>query len=449
MSAITSTGLGSGLDINGMVTKLVAAEGQAPTARMTATGTKLQTDLSSLGLLKSALANFQTSVQALKNVPTFQGHTATSSNTASFTATADNTAVPVNYPVVVEALAQSDIKRSAAFASDSTPVGADTLTINLGSKNFQVTTSEATTLAGLRDLINQATDNPGIQATIIKVSNTDSRLVLSSSVLGATNFIGVSTALPNLATASLTSVQTAADARFSITGGATPLLLTRSSNTISDAIPGVNLSLIKEDPAGGNLTVALDKSVARSSIDNFITAYNALNSTITSLSSYNATTKTAGPLFSDSALLSVQNQIRQALSTTLPGAATGFSSLVDIGITKDKSGVLSLDPTKFTNAVTTNFAAVSTLFTSTNGVAVKLNTVLTNALSTGGTISAREVGVNNKLAALAKQQAALKDTLAASQARYLKQFNAMDTIMSKFQSTSSFLTQQFYNNSTN
>jgi flagellar hook-associated protein 2 len=444
MSAITSTGLGSGLDINGMVTKLVAAEGQAPTARLTATGTKLKTDLSSLGLLKSALANFQTSVQVLKNVPTFQGHTATSSNTASFTATADNTAVPVNYPVIVEALAQSDIKRSATFASDTALVGTGTLAINLGAKNFNVTTSAATTLAGLRDLINQATDNPGIQASIIKVSDTDSRLTLSSSVPGATNTIGISTTtLPNLAT--LTPVQTAADAKFSVGG----LSLTRSSNTISDAIPGVTLSLVKLDPTGGNLTIDVDKSAARSSIDSFITAYNALNSTITSLSSYNATTKTAGPLFSDSALLSVQNQVRQALSTSISGGVAGFSSLVDIGITKDKSGVLSLDATKFTKAVTTNFAAISTLFTSSNGVAVKLNNVLTSALATGGTISARETGVNNKIAALAKEQTALNVTLAASQARYLKQFNAMDNIMSQFQSTSSFLTQQFYKSSTN
>jgi flagellar hook-associated protein 2 len=449
MSAITSTGLGSGLDINGMVTKLVAAEGQAPTARMTAAGTKLKTDLSSLGLLKSALANFQTSVQALKNVPTFQGHTATSSNTASFTATADSTAIPVNFPVVVDTLAQSDIKRSAAFASDTALVGAGTLAINLGAKSFNVPTSAGTTLGGLRDAINQATDNPGIQASIIKVSDTDSRLVLSSTVMGATNTIGVTTTLPNLATADLTSVQTAADAKIYVTGGATPLLVTRPSNTISDAIPGVTLSLLKVDSAGGNLTVALDKSVAQSSVDSFITAYNALNSTITSLSSYNATTKTAGPLFSDSALLSVQNQVRQALSTSISGGVAGFSSLVDIGITKDKSGVLSLDATKFTKAVTTNFAAVSTLFTSSNGVAVKLNNVLTSALATGGTISARETGVNNKIAALTKEQDALTVKLAASQARYLKQFNAMDTIMGQFQSTSTFLTQQFYKSSTN
>jgi len=445
MPAITSTGLGSGLDINGMVTKLVTAEGQAPTARMTATGTKLKTDLSSLGLLKSALATFQTSVQALKNIPTFQVHTATSSNTGSFTATADSTAVPVNFPVVVNALAQSDIKRTGKFASDTALVGADTLTINLGSlpaNSFTVTTDSTTTLAGLRDAINQASGNPGIQASILKVSDTDSRLVLSSSVLGSANTIGVTSTIASLT--SLSSVQIAQDASFSVSG----LTLTRASNTISDAIPGVTLSLVKVDPAGGNLTIGLDKSSAQSSVNSFITAYNALNSTIKSLSSYDSTTKTAGPLFSDSALTGVQNQIRQALSTSITGL-TGYSSLVDIGITKDKSGVLSLDSTKFTSAISTNFAAVSTLFTSSNGVAVTLNNVLNNALSSDGPISARVTGVNNKIAALAKQQAALNDTLAASQARYLKQFNAMDKIMSNFQSTSSFLTQQFYKTSSN
>jgi flagellar hook-associated protein 2 len=243
----------------------------------------------------------------------------------------------------------------------------------------------------------------------------------------------------------MTSVQAAADAKFSVGG----LSVTRSSNTISDAIPGVTLSLINPDPAGGTLTVAQDKSVAQTSVTNFITAYNALNSTISSVSSYNATTKTAGPLFSDSALHTVQNQIRQALSSFVQGGVTGFSSLVDIGISKDKAGVLSLDSTKFNNAITTNFAAVSTLFTSSNGIAVNLDKVLTSALSSGGTISARVTGVNNKIAAVAKQQADLTVKLAASQARYLKQFNAMDTIMGQFQSTSSFLTQQFYSTSKN
>jgi flagellar hook-associated protein 2 len=458
MSAITSTGLGSGLDINGMVTKLIAAEGQAPTARLTATGTQLQTSLSALGVLQSALASFQTTVQALKNIPTFQGHTATSSNTASFTATADNTAIPVNFPVVVDTLAQSDIKRSAAFASDTALVGVDTLAISLGAKTFNITTTAGTTLTGLRDAINQATDNPGIQASIIKVSNTDSRLVLSSSLQGAANTLGVTSTISQFASPPasppaptpdpalyMTSVQAAADAKFSVGG----LSVTRSSNTISDAIPGVTLSLINPDPAGGTLTVAQDKSVAQTSVTNFITAYNALNSTISSVSSYNATTKTAGPLFSDSALHTVQNQIRQALSSFVQGGVTGFSSLVDIGISKDKAGVLSLDSTKFNNAITTNFAAVSTLFTSSNGIAVNLDKVLTSALSSGGTISARVTGVNNKIAAVAKQQADLTVKLAASQARYLKQFNAMDTIMGQFQSTSSFLTQQFYSTSKN
>ena len=445
MSTITSTGLGSGLDINGMVTKLVAAEGQAPTARLTAAGTQLQTSLSALGQLKSSLANFQTSLQALKNIPTYQTHSATSSNTASFTATADSSAVPVNFPVVVNALAQSDIKRSAAFASDTTLVGADTLAINLGSTSFNVTTDSTTTLAGLRDAINQATGNPGIQASIVKVSNTDSRLVLSSTTLGAASTIGVTTTLPNLSTANFTSVQTAQDASISISG----LTLTRASNTISDAIPGVTLSLIKPDPAGGSLSVAVDTTLAQSTVNTFITAYNALDTTIASLSSYDAATKTAGPLFTDSALHGVKNQIRQALSSTVTGAVTGFSTLVDIGISKDKTGKLVMDSAKFNSAITSNFSAVGTLFTSSSGVGVSLNNVLKNALSFDGSISARVTGVNTKIADIAKQQNALKVKLAASQVRYLAQFNAMDTIMAKFQSTTNFLNQQFYKTSSN
>lgn len=442
MSAITSTGLGSGLDINGMVTKLIAAEGQGPTALITSQTTKAKTHLSSLGVLKSALADFQASVQTMRNIPTFKAHVATSSNSTSFTATADSSAVPVNYPITVNALAQSDIKRSAAFASDTALVGSGSLAINLGSSSFNITTDSTTTLSGLRDAINQASDNPGIQASIIKVSNTDSRLVFSSTTMGAENTIGVTTALPNLA--NLTSIQAASDSSIYVGGGATPLLIQRPSNTISDAVSGVTISLIKPDPIGGNLSVTSDTSGALSGINNFISSYNALNSTITSLSSYDPVTKTAGPLFSDSTLSGIQNQIRQAMSKSVPGGISGFSTLVDIGITKDKTGALSLDSTKFNNAVAKNFSAMSTIFTSTNGVAVTLNNVLNNALSYNGSITSHVNSDNKKIASLVKDQAALNIKLAASQARYLAQFNAMDTIMGKFQNTSSFLNQQFY-----
>ncbi|WP_340121040.1 flagellar filament capping protein FliD [Methylobacter svalbardensis] len=448
MSAITSTGVGSGLDIESLVTKLVASEGQAPTARLKTKGTKLQANLSALGQLKSALANFQASVQGLTNASVFQARTATSSNTTSFTVSATPSAAPTNLSITVNSLAQSAISRSVDFSSDTALVGAGTLAINLGASSFNIATDGTTTLAGVRDAINQATGNPGIQATIIKVDS-GSQLVLSSNVLGAANTIGIVATdtdpldggdLTRFATTNLVSVQAAQDASISVAGQ----LATRSSNSISDVIPGVTLSLIKADPVGGNLMVALDKNPAQSKINDFITAYNALTSTMSALTSYNPQTKIAGPLLGDSTLRSVQNQISQALSNPMQGGVAGFSTLADIGITRSKDGVLGLDAIKFNNAITLDFTAVSTLFTSSNGLAANLDTVLTNSLSSTSSISTRVAGTNKAIGNLAKEQDKLNVKLAAIEARYRKQFNAMDSLMGKMQATGSYLNQQFF-----
>lgn len=448
MPAITSTGVGSGLDIESLVSKLVASEGSAPTARLRTKGTKLQANLSALGQLKSALANFQASVQGLTNASVFQARTATSTNTSSFTVSATPSAAPTNLSITVNSLAQSAISRSVDFTSDTALVGAGTLAINLGASSFNITTDATTTLAGVRDAINQATGNPGIQATIIKVDS-GSQLVLSSTVLGAANTIGIVATdtdpldggdLTRFATANLVSVQAAQDASISVAGQ----LATRPSNSISDVIPGATLSLIKVDPAGGTLTVALDKNPAQAKINDFITAYNALTSTMSALTSYNPQTKIAGPLLGDSTLRSVQNQISQALSNSMQGGVAGFSTLADIGITRSKDGVLGLDATKFNNAITLDFTAVSTLFTSSNGLAANLNTVLTNSLSSTGSISTRVAGANKAIGNLAKEQDKLNVKLVAIEARYRKQFNAMDSLMGRMQSTGSFLNQQFY-----
>ena len=452
MAGITSTGLGSGLDIEGMVTKLVAAEGQAPSARLKAQGTKLQANLSALGLLQNALATFQASVQGLASASSFQARSATSNNTA-FTVTADGTAVPSNYPITVTQLAQPAISRTGDFLASTTLVGAGSLDIKLGASSFTITTDASTTLAGVRDAINNATDNPGIKATLITVDS-GTQLVLSSALLGAANAIDIvahpTVPAPNndlnrFATASLTSIEDALDASLTVAGQT----VTRKSNSISDVIPGVTISLLGTTTDTATLAVKLDTSAAQSKINSFVTAYNALSSTMASQTSYNPTTKTAGALSGDSTLRSLQSQINQALSSPVQAGTSAYSTLVSIGLTKDKNGVLSLDAAKFNTAVSANFAAVSTLFTATDGVAAKLNTLLTNALSFGGSLPSRVSGVNQKLGDLAKQQTALNTRLTAVEARYRAQFTAMDSLLGKMQSTGAYLNQQYYKTTTN
>ena len=449
MPAITSAGLGSGLDIEGLVSKLVAAEGQPASLRLNTKEAKLQTDLSALGSLKGALSAFQTSVQGLKDVSAFQARTAISSNTDLFTVSADSSAVAGSFSIKVEQLAQSAKMRSGDFTSDTAVPGAGTLAIDLGASSFTITVAGDTTLAGVRDAINKASDNPGITATLIKVDS-GSQLVLTSDKVGAANAISITATdtdaldgndLTRLSTANLTSIQSAADAIIYIDGQK----VTKTSNSLSDVISGVTISLKKADPLKTEtLSIALDKESAKSKVNDFIKAYNSLAGTMSSLSSYNAQTKQAGQLFGDATLRGVQNQIRQVLANPVQGV-TGVSTLAEIGIKTNKSGMLELDSTKLDSVIASNFEAVSQLFASGNGLATRFDNVLTNYLSFDGALSSRVDGVNKQIGDINDQRDKLNLRLTAIEARYRKQFTAMDALLGQLQATGSYLTQQLAN----
>jgi flagellar hook-associated protein 2 len=449
MPAITSAGLGSGLDIEGLVSKLVAAEGQPASVRLNTKEAKLQTDLSALGSLKGALSAFQTSLQGLKDVSAFQARTAISSNTDLFTVSADSSAVAGSFSIKVEQLAQSAKMRSGDFTSDTAVPGAGTLAIGLGASSFDITVASDTTLAGIRDAINKASDNPGITATLIKVDS-GSQLVLTSDKVGAANAISITATdtdaldgndLTRLSTASLTSIQSAADAIIYIDGQK----VTKTSNSLSDVISGVTISLKKADPLKTEtLSIALDKESAKSKVNDFIKAYNSLAGTMSSLSSYNAQTKQAGQLFGDATLRGVQNQIRQVLANPVQGV-TGVSTLAEIGIKTNKSGMLELDSTKLDSVIASNFEAVSQLFASGNGLATRFDNVLTNYLSFDGALSSRVDGVNKQIGDINDQRDKLNLRLTAIEARYRKQFTAMDALLGQLQATGSYLTQQLAN----
>lgn len=449
MPSITSAGLGSGLDIEGLVTKLVSAEGQPASLRFNKKEVALQADLSAFGTLKGALSAFQTSVQGMKLSADFQGRTATSSNSDLFTATAGSAAVPGGFSIKVDQLAQAAKLRSADFSSDAVVMGAGSLAIGLGAKSFNITTDSTMTLAGVRDAINKATDNPGIKATIIKVDS-GSQLVLTSDKMGAANTITVAATdtdandgndLTRLATANLVSIQSASDAIIHVDGQQ----VTKDSNNFSDVITGVSITLKKADPSKTeSLNVALNPDGAKSKINDFIKAYNALAATMGSLSSYDAKTKQGGPLLGDATLRGAQTQIRQALSNPVSGV-NGAATLAEIGIKTNGSGALVLDSAKFDKVLAANPDAVAQLFTADGGLAKRFDGILKNYLSFDGSLTARVDGANKQIEDIGKQRIKLNTRLADLETRYRKQFTAMDTMLGQLTATGSYLTQQLAN----
>jgi flagellar hook-associated protein 2 len=216
-----------------------------------------------------------------------------------------------------------------------------------------------------------------------------------------------------------------------------------ATNNVEGAIDGVTLTLKKATPGTiDSLAVTNDDAAVQTKASTFVTAYNALASQIAKLRSYDPATKKAGPMLGDAMLVNIETQIRRLVSGPVSGATAPYTTLASAGIAFGSDGNLALDASKFQAAMTANSAAVSTLFGSTNGVASQLNKYLESQLSSAGAIAARTAGIDVQRKDLVSRQDALNARMLVFQARYQKQFTALDSMLSQMQSTSSYLTQQ-------
>lgn len=445
--AITAGGIGSGIDVNGLVQQLVAAEGLPATQRLDQKEANIQANLSAFGSLKSALSRFQDSVKALQSQDNFLKQTATTSNADLFSATASKNAVAGSYSVEVVRLAQAAKVRTDSFQADEN-IGTGNLNISLGASSFNLAiTDDNNTLAGIRDAINASADNPGVRASIINVDG-GSRLILTSDELGAANDITVTATDDNAGDGfdlarlnTLTTIDAAQDALIRVDGQD----ISRDSNSFSDVIDGVTFNLKKaEADTIETLTIAQDTNAVKSRVEGFVAAYNTLNNTINQLSSFNADTGAAGTLLGDSALRGVQTQLRQTLTDAVQGV--DISTLAELGVTTNQdNGNLQLDTERFNTALAGNFASVADLFASENGIAKRLDGVLDRYTGRDGVLELRSSGLRSQLDGIADDRERLDSRLEGLESRYRAQFTAMDQLVSQLQSISGFLDQQLAN----
>jgi flagellar hook-associated protein 2 len=376
----------------------------------------------------------------------------TSSDTDIFTASAGADAVAGTYEVEVTALARAHQLRSNVFAGGSSQVvGTGTLTLQLGSESFAVAIDGTnSTLAGIRDAINAAADNPGVAATLVNGSG-GAHLILSSSQTGAANAITVTQSgdagLEQLTygpgdLTRYTQISPAQNAAALIAG----VPVSSSTNSIENAIDGVTLNLAAAEPGTTlTLTVAQDKTTVSNRIKSFVAAYNSMQTSLARLRSYDATTRAAGPMLGDSLLNGTESQLRRMISDNVAGTSGEFRTLSSIGITTQANGSLKIDETKLSKALEGSFDAVSRVFGSTEGVAAKLNSYIEDSLDTGSAIDTRTQALVKQQVALTKKSSDIDARMAVLQGSYIRQFSALDNLLSQLQTTSSFLTQQLDN----
>ncbi|MBW6453127.1 MAG: flagellar filament capping protein FliD [Methyloprofundus sp.] len=461
MAITSSLGIGSGMDINTIVQQLVAAEGRPAYGSIERKEGAANERLSALGRLKSSLSDFRTATGKLNEVDSFSKHQVVSKNEDILTATSGLGAAAGSYSIEVRQLAEAHKLTSAGYANASSVVGSGTLTLSVGGSAFSVTLDgTSNTLQGVRDAINTASDNTGVNASIINVDDglggTVSKLVFTAKETGTANSLSViateDPAEPGLASlvydpagsgvTNLTQQNSAKDAKVLVDGQ----MATRSSNSINDIIQGVTLDL-KSAETGTvfNLDVTLDEESIKKVADGFVSAYNALMSIVKDLGKFDPEGNKSGTLIGDSTLRSVQTQMRQAVSETVSSATSSYNSLASIGISMDRDGVMSLSGTDFSNALKNNINAVSDVFSSTDGVAARLDTRLDQYLNSGGTFDLQTKSLNKQLNRLSDDRETVALRLDNLERTLMKQFIAMDVAVGQFQSTGAYLAAQLAN----
>lgn len=445
MAGIASPGIGSGLDINSLVTQLVAAERAPREARLNREESRVTTQISGLGSLKGALSAFNSALEKLKSEDVFNPLKAAVGDDKFFTATVDTKASTGNYEIEVVALAKRHQLASSAFADGANAsIGTGTLTISYGDSTFTVEIDDTrNTLAGLRDAINNAEGNNGVRATLLYEQG-GARLVLTSEKTGAANAITVSQTggdgdLSQFETANLTEMQAAQDAHIRIAG----FDHFSETNTVAGAIDGVTLNL-KAVSEGETVTldISYDTELQKSRVNNFITEFNKLQQQLMSLRSYNATTGSRGPLLGDALLRAIEDQIRQELSNPVAGLTGPYTSLASIGITRQVDGSLKLDAEKFEAALEADRNAVGKIFGSENGIAARISAYIDEQLKTGSVLDMRNQALQKQIKTIKSDRETLDMRMQTIEARYRKQFTALDALLAQMQSTSSYLAQQ-------
>lgn len=453
MASIISSGIGSGLDIAGLVQQLVAAEAAPVERRIAIRESRVQSKLSAFGNLKSALSQFRDQLDAMRKQDGMLKRKGVSGNEDLFTVSVDKNALPARYTIDVRQLAQAQRLTSAAFADSATAVGTGTLTIAVGTESFSIqVTDENNTLAGIRDSINAALDNSGVAATIVN-ADAGSYLILTAGNSGVDNSMTVTqsggdgglAALeydPGNGLNSLLETIAAQDALARIDG----FDVYSNTNKIEGAIDGVTLNLVSANPGvTASLDVSNDQAAVRESVDSFVAKYNALVKVLDDLTAYDAESQKAGPLLGDTMVRSIREQIRRELSTAVSDIDADFTTLGQVGIEVQLDGTLLVDSVQLNATLNEDFTRFGRLFTASDGYAVRIYNLTESYLRTDGILQTRTKGLNSQIEGFGEQRESLNERLASFEARLSRQFNALDSLLGQLTQTSVFLNQQLSN----
>lgn len=474
MATITSTGIGSGLDVNSIVSQLVALE-RRPIDQLKAEASDLDARLSSFGRIQSNLDSLRNAARTLTDTSTWNAASGASSDGSAVGVTVSAGSSPGSYAVNVTALATAQMNASTAVAGATTPLGQGTLTIDIGtwaddlstftpksgSSSVSITIGPGEdTLEKVRDKINN-TSGLAVRATIVNDAS-GARLVMQSRATGAENGFRVQVAdddavdddsagLSRLAYDPANGVdvghrnQPATNAKATING----LAVESATNVMANVIDGVSLTLAKKTTGPVDVTVSRDTASMRKSIDTFVGAYNDLVKLLRDQTRYDAASKSAGTLQGDRTAIAILGQLRSAMGESST-ASSVFGRASDIGLSIQTDGTIKTTGSKLDSAMGNlaelqKFFATSATLSSANGLADRLRKLSDSMISTDGALPSRQDGLRKLKTSNSDRQQVLEDRVAATEKRLRKQYQTLDANMARLSSLQNYVGQQVAN----
>ncbi|OGB19699.1 MAG: hypothetical protein A2W72_09865 [Burkholderiales bacterium RIFCSPLOWO2_12_67_14] len=464
MATISSPGIGSGLDVQSIVSQLVALE-KAPLKQLQTQASSFQTRLSTYGNIKSQITALGDAAGKLAGASGWNAVSATSSNPSAIGVTVSAGAPATSITMAVQQLAKAQSTASGAVAAD-TAMGTGSMTIELGSWSGSSFTAGAGTpvavtinagedsLAEIAAKINDA--DAGVSATVLKDASGE-RLLVRSKETGLENGFRITVAdddgndtdasgLSRLAfdvgnANGMSSSQSAQNALATING----VSISSASNRLADTLPGMTLQLSQVTTEPVEIEVSSDTEAVRANVQAFVDAYNTINTTLATATRYDATTKVAGALQGDSTATGLHNALRSMMRSIT--ASSPYTRLADVGIELQTGGKLSIDSEKF-DAALADMDGLKSLFTietganTTEGFGRKIQAFAKGLVDAEGLVGNKTTALQASIKRNGVEQDKVNDRALRAQARYLAQYNAMDAAVGKLNGLSAFVSQQ-------
>ena len=450
--AISSAGIGSGLDVAKIVEQTVAAE-KIPLKKLEYKAEGIQTQISTYGEIKSLTSKLGDIASKLTRDSAWNGVNIRSSN-STISGTMTGIAAPGTYNIKVTHLAQAQTTaiggaNGVALAKDETMGAAGTIKLTMDGETKELSISASDTLTKIATKINEA--GMGIQASIVTDVDGKERLMLRSKETGTDKAFTVD--LSSAPTAlRQTPTQDAQNAKVKLNG----MEVESSSNTFANTIPGMSFTVSEVTSTAATLNVKADTEAMKKNIQEFVDAYNELNDLLTKSTKSVRTAdgkldpsvqkEGVGTLQGDSATVSLQNSLRM-LTQGISGSTGGLTRLAEIGIQMQEGGKLSTDTTKLDKALT-NLEGLKGLFANKadalgqgGGIAVNFKNFTDKLLSFDGTLNTKTDSLERTLKSNSAEQTKVNTRADTLEKRLYAQYSALDTKMASLNALNAYVSQ--------